>query len=347
MKSTGTQYWTSPNEDATNESGFSALPSGYRLGDGSFIQRGTWWMDPIDDGGVLDSDIILIFGEYVSGTLNPFGGSSVRCLRDTDSQQGSINNLDCGSATNNGTLTSGIAASGVSSVVPYSGGNGGTHSGHTVNSTGVTGLTATLESGTFANGAGSLTYSITGTPNASGTASFALNVGGQECSIALPVESISIGDWAFGGIVGYILSPIDSGYVADEVHGFIVCENDLSPGIHWYNGSYGQQTFATETQIGSAGRNSSKILNVQGPGNYAAMLCANFSSDGYDDWYLPSIEELRILYLNSNSIPGFSGMYWSSSEFEIGFNYVRVIFNGQYASQIKNQLLKVRAIRYF
>ena len=28
MKSTGTQFWQSPNTDATNESGFSALPGG-------------------------------------------------------------------------------------------------------------------------------------------------------------------------------------------------------------------------------------------------------------------------------------------------------------------------------
>lgn len=31
LKSTGTQYWDSPNTNASNESGFSALPSGYRI----------------------------------------------------------------------------------------------------------------------------------------------------------------------------------------------------------------------------------------------------------------------------------------------------------------------------
>jgi len=100
---------------------------------------------------------------------------------------GTITTITCGSATNSGTLTSGIAASGVSSSVPYTAGNGGAHSGQTVSSTGVTGLTATLVAGSFANGAGSLIYTITGTPSAAGTASFALNIGGQGCTLTLTV----------------------------------------------------------------------------------------------------------------------------------------------------------------
>jgi uncharacterized protein (TIGR02145 family) len=67
--------------------------------------------------------------------------------------------------------------------VPYTGGNGGVHNGQTVISTGVTGLTATLTPGTFANGASNLTYTITGTPASIGTASFALNIGGQACTL--------------------------------------------------------------------------------------------------------------------------------------------------------------------
>ncbi len=103
---------------------------------------------------------------------------------------GIITSLSCATATNSGTLTSGTAASGVSSSVPYTGGNGGTHNGQTVTSTGVTGLTATLAAGTFANGAGNLTYTISGTPGASGTASFALNIGGQSCTLNLSLATL-------------------------------------------------------------------------------------------------------------------------------------------------------------
>ena len=94
-----------------------------------------------------------------------------------------IATLDCSTASHNGTLSAYTAASGITSVIPYTGGNGGTHNGQVISSTGVTGLTATLQSGTFANGNGNLTYTITGTPATSGTASFALNIGGKSCVI--------------------------------------------------------------------------------------------------------------------------------------------------------------------
>ena len=100
---------------------------------------------------------------------------------------GTITALNCSSATNNGTLTATTAASGVTSVISYTGGNGGTHNGQVVTSTGVTGLTATLQAGAFGNGNGSLTYTITGTPATSGTASFALNIGAKTCTVTRSV----------------------------------------------------------------------------------------------------------------------------------------------------------------
>lgn len=95
----------------------------------------------------------------------------------------SIDALDCGSAVNTGALLSGLPALAVSSSVPYTGGNGEPFPGQAVSSTGVPGLTATLAPDTLANGNGTLTYVITGTPASTGTASFALNVGGQSCTL--------------------------------------------------------------------------------------------------------------------------------------------------------------------
>lgn len=125
-----------------------------------------------------------------AGTANfalNIGGQSCLLTRTVDESQGAISYLDCGSATNNGTLTEGVAASGVSCILSYSGGNGGAHNGQIVTSTGVTGLTATLAPGSFA-GSGSLTYFITGMPSAAGTANFALNIGGLSCSLPLTVQ---------------------------------------------------------------------------------------------------------------------------------------------------------------
>ncbi len=104
---------------------------------------------------------------------------------------GTITTLNCAAATHKGTLTAKTAASGVTSVVAYTGGNAGSYIFQVVTSTGVTGLTATLQEGIFANGTGNLTYTITGTPSTSGTATFALNIGGKTCTLTRTVNPSS------------------------------------------------------------------------------------------------------------------------------------------------------------
>ena len=108
------------------------------------------------------------------------------------SKKGSISTLNCSSTTNSGTLTQGIVATEVSSTVPYAGGNGGELSEQIVNSTGVPGLVATVSDGTFANGSGYLTFTITGSPAGSGTANFALNIGGQTCTLTWVVNPVGV-----------------------------------------------------------------------------------------------------------------------------------------------------------
>jgi uncharacterized protein (TIGR02145 family) len=184
--------WSSNNAQGAFASALKLPVAGSRnYGDGSLNNVGTsgrYWSSTVID----DYSQSLAFNSsnayMIVGNSRAFG-FSVRCLKDVSNPQGSINNLDCGSTTNNGTLTQGTLASGVSSLLPYTGGNGGTHNGQTVTSTGVTGLTATLAAGIFANGAGSLTYTISGAPSASGTASFALNIGGQSCNLNLAVNN--------------------------------------------------------------------------------------------------------------------------------------------------------------
>jgi hypothetical protein len=100
-----------------------------------------------------------------------------------------LSTINCAGATTTGTLTSGTAANGVSTAISYTGGNAGTYSAQNVASTGVTGLTAALAAGTLANGAGSVTYTITGTPASAGTASFAIALGGQSCSFTVSVAA--------------------------------------------------------------------------------------------------------------------------------------------------------------
>jgi hypothetical protein len=107
------------------------------------------------------------------------------------STAGTVASLNCNGFTQSGNLYSGQTASNVSISVPYTGGNGGYYAGQTVTSTGVTGLTATLTSGTLANGSGNLNYAITGTPSGVGNATFALNLGGQSCNLVVPITALS------------------------------------------------------------------------------------------------------------------------------------------------------------
>jgi len=86
MKSTGTQYWQSPNTDATNESGFSGLPGGYRLSYGSFYgigSSGSWWSSSEYDPSFAWYRLLVYFsgGVYRLDTSKELG-FSVRCLRD-------------------------------------------------------------------------------------------------------------------------------------------------------------------------------------------------------------------------------------------------------------------------
>lgn len=84
LKETGTTHWISPNTSATNESGFTALPCGYRSSNGTFNGiDGYWWSST--EGSTVDAyernvfyDDIGVFSYY----FNKGSGSSVRCVRD-------------------------------------------------------------------------------------------------------------------------------------------------------------------------------------------------------------------------------------------------------------------------
>jgi uncharacterized protein (TIGR02145 family) len=118
--------------------------------------------------------------------------------------KGRVGSVECETATHTGRLTAGVAASDVSTDISYTGGNGSFYKGQTVSSTGVTGLTATLAAGTFVSGSGSVTYTITGTPSGAGTASFALSLGGQSCTLSRTVSVTAPGS----GCGAYVASGV-------------------------------------------------------------------------------------------------------------------------------------------
>jgi uncharacterized protein (TIGR02145 family) len=87
LKEAGTSHWLSPNTDATNSSGFSALPGGRRsYSSGVFEglgQYGFWWYST-DNGASYAWSVTLYYNTAYAGYgLNHMPlGYSVRCLRD-------------------------------------------------------------------------------------------------------------------------------------------------------------------------------------------------------------------------------------------------------------------------
>jgi len=86
LKDTGTTYWQSPNTGATNTSGFTALPAGGRLANGTFFDIGTysfWWSSTAYDV-IYSWYRIMLFSAANVSSNNFYNTSacSVRCVRD-------------------------------------------------------------------------------------------------------------------------------------------------------------------------------------------------------------------------------------------------------------------------
>ena len=179
---------------------------------------------------------------------------------------------------------------------------------------------------------------------------------GEEFSFTTP--SLSIGDYYQGGIVFYF-DGNGGGLISAESSS----ENQFPPsslstgGYIW--GCYGTElTGADGTIIGTGYQNTLDILAGCSVDLTAANICANFNYNNFNDWYLPSKDELLLMYQNIGqgnllglgNIGGFStdGGYWSSSEYDNNqawYKYFGVI-QGPFEID-KSGTLNVRAIRTF
>ena len=116
---------------------------------------------------------------------------------------------------------------------------------------------------------------------------------------------------AYGG--GFIIYVDNSGE-----HGLIAAEIDQSTGIIWDNGTNCKKTNITSIKLGSGQANTTRLVSILGLGNYPARICDELILNGFDDWFLPSLEEFDCIWKSlsaSESKYSLKGhFYWTSSE---------------------------------
>ena len=159
---------------------------------------------------------------------------------------------------------------------------------------------------------------------------------------------IGIGKTYQGGLIFYV--------DGTGAHGLIAAPTDQSVEIQWWNGSF-IATGATGIAVGTGLANTNKIVTAQGAGSYAAELCFNLVLGAYSDWFLPSKDELNLMYQNIGrgaalpltNVGGFAAAYWSSSEYGNGkgIAWVQSFGSGVQDYTGKHYARAVRAVRAF
>lgn len=169
---------------------------------------------------------------------------------------------------------------------------------------------------------------------------------GTNWNKVLMETSTIIGTEMEGGIVFY----------HDENQGFGLVCTEADEGYTSY-GCFGTLvgTDGQHTEIGFGEVNTNAILQVCSDPGIAADLCDQLDHNGYDDWFLPSLDELREMYTYRAEIGGFSNtLYWTSAESSYGTPqeqsegaWIVNFNNGTYGWTAKSGNLPVRCIRKY
>ena len=163
---------------------------------------------------------------------------------------------------------------------------------------------------------------------------------GNEFSFKTVVSKLYLGMQYKGGVLFY-LNPTGGG-------GMIVISDDLSTSYAW--GCSGVNVSgANNTGVGGGIANSEAIVNACS-GESAAKLCEDLVYGTYSDWFLPSMDELGIMYKNIKitDLEKFSsGYYWSSNQKDATTAYRYGFLGGNQGEADKSTKQYVRAIRKF
>jgi len=149
-----------------------------------------------------------------------------------------------------------------------------------------------------------------------------------------------------GGIIFY-----DRGFVSDGWRYLEAAPAGTDFTAQW--GAYEKDVSGTNTSVGSGKRNTKLIvdrLKQLGENEWAAQICTGMEIGGLNDWFLPSKDELDLMYKNlkQKGLGGFSSRwYWSSSQFVNSYAWNQYFSDGSQGKFYKNYTLSVRAVRAF
>ena len=156
---------------------------------------------------------------------------------------------------------------------------------------------------------------------------------------------LSIGDTHQGGIIFYL--------DATGCHGLVAKATDEAGTYQWSSTNF--QTWAYASGIYGGAQNTKKSIAraiAESSTCPAASVCDNLVSGGYTDWYLPSKDELDMMYVNLHlqGLGNFqTNYYWSSTELQYGLAWEQNFYYGSQASYDKDGIYadNVRAVRAF
>jgi hypothetical protein len=138
----------------------------------------------------------------------------------------------------------------------------------------------------------------------------------QVVTTAIP-SGIYLGQSYAGGRVFYI--------DGTREHGLICTSVSIGNFVWGCNGT----DIATSTDFGSGETNTTAITAFCTETNTAAKACDTLSLNGYSDWYLPSLNELNLVYTNIGKHGVITNTnYWSSSQCGAGYAYYSVSGSG-------------------
>ncbi len=118
----------------------------------------------------------------------------------------------------------------------------------------------------------------------------------------------------------------------------------------WANVNQNNATARSTTD----GLANTSVLKARGEGYAAGYYCGTLSANGYSDWFLPSLGELNLLYLNRDDIGGFNVLggwpasaYWSSTESNINNAGFQNFTNSNPSNINKSNIIRVRCVRRY